>query len=163
MPINVKLATLAMTTGMSMLALSGCAETKQTIQAAPSDPALVTVADAARSMAEQLKILSAIEQQSRGAYPVLEASPTTGPLAERVTIVWSGEPEKVLTNIAIKTGYEMRIVGRRPVTPPIVTIEARNRKIFDVLQDIGLQLGERHGVQVDDNNETITLVYREVR
>lgn len=154
---------LAMTTGATMMALYGCAETKQTTQAAPSDPALVVVADAAKAMTEQLKILSAIEQQSRGGYPVLEVAPSTGPLADRITLKWSGEPEKILTNIAIKSGYEMRIVGRRPVSPPIVTLDARNRKIFDVLQDIGLQLGERHGVQVNDDNQTITLVYREAR
>lgn len=51
----------------------------------------------------------------------------------------------------------MRIVGRRPVSPPIVTLDARNRTIFDVLQDIGLQLGDHNGVQVNDDNQTITV------
>ena len=144
------------------LIISGCASERKTVNVAQPDPALKLVAEASREMTAQLKILSAIEQEAKGVYPVLESGPTTGPLAQSVTLKWSGEAGRALRGIATKAGYSMRIIGKPPASPLIVTIDATNRKLFDVVQDIGHQVGE-NGVQIDEINNSITLVYRDSR
>lgn len=157
--INTSLPVAAL---VSVAILSGCASERNVTKVAPPDPALKLVADATREMTAQLKILSAIEQESRGVYPILESGPSTGPLAQSVTLKWSGEASRALQGIANKAGYSMRVVGKPPASPLIVTIDAVNRRLFDVVQDIGHQVGE-NGVQIDEMSKSITLAYRDAR
>lgn len=157
--INTSLPIAAL---VSVAIISGCASERKVVNVAPPDPALKLVADATREMTAQLKILSAIEQESRGVYPILESGPSTGPLAQPVTLKWSGEASRALQGIANKAGYSMRIVGKPPASPLIVTIDAVNRRLFDVVQDIGHQVGE-NGVQIDEMSKSITLAYRDAR
>ncbi|MCD8571669.1 MAG: DotD/TraH family lipoprotein, partial [Alphaproteobacteria bacterium] len=58
-----------------------------------------------------------------------------------------------------KAGYQFQTVGDKPGTPVVVTINAVNQPVIEVLRDIGLQLGQRGDVRVDGSARIVEIHY----
>lgn len=113
---------------------------------------------------EQLALLEQESLKLDGAVaPVQPDVEPSGRLNKPVTIKWTGEVEPLLSVISKDIGYnvfsEKYIEGQRPVVPKIVKVSAYKERAYDVLKDIGWQLGAKNRLVIDENAKTIRLIY----
>jgi hypothetical protein len=86
--------------------------------------------------------VTAMELASFPAPPAIRA-PSDPSLLQPIDIIdWYGPPEDLLQFIAKKIGYQYRYVGNPvPHRHIMVLIDARQKPAYQVLHDIGIQLG----------------------
>ena len=139
-----------------MLTSAGCAQKKIVKQPPPTDPALKQINSAARDIQTELKKLS----KMRMSYEQVEVyeAPEEGPLAQKLTLQWSGPLRDVLEVVASRIGFSFRVTGEAPSSPVLITIDRIKAPAFKVLEDIGWKAG-RHKVNVDANKRTVQLTY----
>ena len=137
------------------LTLAGCSK-KVVKQPPPTDPALKQISSAANEIQSELKTLS----KMRMSYEQVEVydAPKDGPLAQKVTLKWSGPLKDVLEVVASRIGYSFRITGEAPSSPVLVTIDRIKAPAFKVLEDIGWKAG-RHKVNVNADKRIVQLTY----
>lgn len=74
-------------------------------------------------------------------------------------VEWYGSVEPLLRALATSNGYELVVVGARPLAPLMVTVVATPAPFYDILRSVGLQLGSRATVALDSERRRIELVY----
>jgi len=145
------------------LLLSGCASFGSSAKDKQSeDPALKALAQAADSVSSDLNQYRQLEhaRSSReGTEPEAYDTPEQGPLAEPVTLNWQGPVYEITQTVAQLIGYDFRSTGKPPTQPLMVQVNVTNKPAYQVLEDIGWQVGERAGVLVSDSHERVKLVY----
>ena len=97
------------------------------------------------------------EAARRGLKETARGQPS-GVLASDVTMSWHSPVDGILRQIANLIGYRFVIFGK-PALPVIVSIEARNTPLMDVLENIGVQAGSRADVVFNEREKTIELRY----
>lgn len=80
-------------------------------------------------------------------------------LAERLDISFHGPIEALMNGVAKRMDYELRILGPRPASDVLVRVNSDRRRVFDLLRDIGLQVGSRGTVRIDPDQNVLELVY----
>ncbi len=143
--------------------LAACATRNITTprQINPSDPAEVTLAEAAVSVSQSLKNMDEITRANTPkSKRLVKVSPYRMP--GRLSIDWSGPIEKILLRIARSQDYKLRVLGIEPAIPVIVTLNDRDTAVTSILRDIDFQAGERARVRVYNNSHTIELRYTPV-
>lgn len=131
------------------------------------DPQVVTepdrvslmLAEAADKASTALETLAAVEQSKApgiAAQPIHDAPPE---LTRAMTLTWVGPPEDLLRLAADRASYTFLTVGDAPPTPLVVTVDAQNETVIDILRDVGLQLGVRADVRVDSTRRMVELHY----
>jgi len=134
------------------------------------DPQVVTepdqvslmLAEAADKASTALETLAAVEQARApgiAAQPIHDAPPE---LTRAMTLTWVGPPEDLLKRVADRASYSLLTVGDAPPTPLVVTVDAQNETVIDILRDVGLQLGVRADVRVDSMRRMVELHYAPV-
>lgn len=143
--------------------LSGCAiqppgpASSEVVQ---SDPALsLALAHAATRISDEVAVVANI-QAARHPVHVNPSAPVVGPLALRASLDWNGPAGPALKALATFMGWQFVVRGGAPITPPLVSIHASNRKIFHILNDIGAQTGAGVTVLVNVGKQRITLDYQ---
>lgn len=142
--------------GTLTLLIAACASRVPTRPIA--DPTMAKLQATADEVSESLRQLAETQQAARPAQPAYPV-PQAGPLARAITLSWAGPPEPVLRVLADMIGYDFRAIGKPPLTADVITIEARRRPSWTVLEDIGWQLGSRATVVVNEGHREIQLVY----
>lgn len=117
------------------------------------------LADAADRSSRALEKLAAIEHARAPAVGVAPSGDAPAHLRRAVTVNWVGPVEPVTKAMAERAGYTFMPIGTPPPTPVIVSIDAENRPVIDVLRDIGLQIGMRGDIKVDSTRKTVELQY----
>jgi len=149
---------------VSTTALVGCGTANNFSNSTPQlvaepDNVSAMLADAATQASNALQTLAAVEH-SRGpaiaAAPIGDA-PTT--LRRAITVNWVGPAEQIIQTLAQRASYNFVSVGVAPAVPIIVSIDAENKPVIEVLRDVGLQLGLRADVRVDADNEVVEIHY----
>ena len=74
-------------------------------------------------------------------------------------IDWTGPIEPLLEKIGNLTHYRVKVLGPLPAVPIIVTLNACDRVIADVLKDAGIQAGKRANLVVYPTSRVIELRY----
>jgi len=72
---------------------------------------------------------------------------------------WVGPVEPITKTLADRAGYNFLTIGNPPPVALVVSVDAENRPVIDVLRDIGLQLGMRADVRVDGGKRLVELHY----
>ncbi len=113
---------------------------------------------------EQLALLEQENLKINGAIaPVQPDIEPSARLNKPITIKWTGGVEPLLTVISKDIDYKVftedYIEGQRPVVPKIIKISAYKERAYDVLKEIGWQLGSKTQLVVDENAKTIRLIY----
>ena len=145
------------------LFLGGCASSPRKTDG-PSEAEIIQVqigrhiAASADRIHAQLTRLREIEQSS--IHPVTHRTPASGDLTKPITLVWAGPIAPAVKSIADQMGWKFRIEGREPAIPPVAHIDAVQRPVYDVLRDLGLQVGRESGVIVDPQTKTLVVSYR---
>ncbi len=119
-----------------------------------------SLAEASFSVSRSIVDLAETEQ---AAHPGLNYEPPPSPasygMGGLTTIDWSGPVEPLLKQIANASNYRLRTLGTPPAIPVLVTVNAKNVMLGDILRDTGYQCGKRASVLVFPNSRVIELRY----
>lgn len=150
----------------ALILLSSCASNLDSRTDAKSnnsnrlDAASVTLAEAASSVSDSIVNLASIEQ---AAYHPVSGQPAPDPatygMGARTSIDWSGPIEPLVQNIADSTNYHLRVQGKAPAIAIIVTLNAKNEMIGDILSNAAYQCNTRADVVVYPATQIIELRY----
>jgi defect-in-organelle-trafficking protein DotD len=116
---------------------------------------------AATSIESSLNTLAATKETSNP--PILNTSALVTPaggMGGKLDIDWTGPIAPLLTKLADVTGYEVKILGREPAIPVIVSITQNRAIIADILKNASLQAGRSASVLVFPANRVIELRYQ---
>lgn len=143
-----------------ILVLAGCASQPRSTTPA-SDPAGDRLAEAATRVQGSLQTLAEAEAYTRqghrpGAPRLMRQIPG---LEGMVTMPWSGPLEPAVVRLASAANWEIKVAGRAPTLPIIVSLDGVPRSIGDALYSIGVQAGTRADVVVDPNSKVIAIEY----
>lgn len=137
------------------LALSACTKTVQ-IDNTPA-PVIESIAKSTQEIHTDLQQLLALKQLSPHPYQSVP-TPTEGPLSKRITLKWVGSPDEAVKALSTLVGYQTpKVVGKKPANTANVSINAVDRPAAEVLEDIGLQMGDKAGVSI--GSDQITIIY----
>lgn len=128
------------------------------IVAAP-DKVSVMLAEAADRASNALETLAAVEHARSPATQIGAVGSAPIELRRAITVNWIGPVEPISKTLAERAGYEFMTIGSKPPVPAVVSVDAENRPVIDVLRDIGLQLGPRGDVKVDGRRRVVEIHY----
>jgi defect-in-organelle-trafficking protein DotD len=152
--MNIKFALILIT----FLALSACASAPPAQR--PITGTEVALSEASYSVSRSIVKLSEIAQASRP-LSVLEPPPNPASygMGELTSVDWSGPVEPLIKQLANASNYRLRVLGRKPAIPVLVTINSKNTMLADVVRDVGYQCGRRANVVVFPDSRVIELRY----
>lgn len=142
------------------LLLSACASPKP-----PSSLNNVSATENSLAEASYAVSRSAVDlaETAQAAHPAPPAVPSPSPASYGMggvtSVDWSGPVEPLVRQIARASDYRVRVLGREPAIPVLVSINSRNAMLGDILRDVGYQCGERATVLVFPESRVIELRY----
>lgn len=126
---------------------------------AEPDPVALRLATAADRASSALQTLASIEQAKNPSVAVQAVPDAPMELRRTVSVNWVGPIEPLLLSLSDRAGYQMRVNGDKPPVPVVVSVQAREKSVIEVLRDIGLQAGRRADIIVDPASRTVELNY----
>ncbi len=157
---------LAFTSGCSILGSDQTKSVKSNkfsggspqIVASP-DTVSAMLAESADRASLALEELAAVEKTRTPAASMSPVADVPMELRRTITVNWVGPIEPIAKTLADRAGYSFLVLGNQPFIPVVVSIDAENTRVIDVLRDIGLQLGMRGDVKVDAESRSVELHY----
>ena len=146
----------------AVLLLAGCSGYQVTSRSqlvAEPDSTSLRLADAADRAASALELLAAVEQTRTPSAGVAALDDVPEQLRRSISVTWVGPVEPIAEKLADRAGYSFSTLGDRPPIPVIVTVEAVNKPLIDILRDIGLQVGNRADLIVDAQRQVVEVSY----
>ncbi|MGH1378539.1 MAG: DotD/TraH family lipoprotein [Alphaproteobacteria bacterium] len=147
---------------------SGCTTSSSTQSKFSSgSPQIVASPDTVSSMLASsadrasvaLETLAAVEKARTPASAMSPIGDVPTELRRTITVNWVGPIEPIAKTLADRAGYGFLVLGGEPAIQPVVSIDAENTRVVDVLRDIGLQLGMRGDIKVDAQTRMVEIYY----
>lgn len=138
------------------------AETSTSLQAEAYNmsKANVALAEAAGSVSQSLTQLGATEQAANPPESVnTPPSPASYGMSMPTSIDWNGPVQPIVQQIANATHYQLQVLGKAPAIPIIVSIQAKNEPMGNILRDIGYQSSNRASIIVFPSRQIVELRY----
>ncbi len=126
---------------------------------ASPDTVSLLLAESADRASVALETLAAVEKARTPATEMSPVANVPSELRRTITVNWVGPIEPIAKTLADRAGYGFLVLGSDPAIPVVVSIDAENARVVDVLRDIGLQLGMRGDVKVDAQARMIEIYY----
>lgn len=146
--------------------LIGCTKTppetfKKPPMNAPSDDASIRLVEAASSVSNSLNELAEIEAAAIPPASTGKPLPDSESYAlqSKATVDWSGPIEPLLERIARLSGFHLRVLGKEPAIPVLVSVSGKNIPLSQMLRDAALQAGQKADVIVYSSSGIIELRY----
>lgn len=147
--------------------LTGCAQQNQNNSTLCNDPgtkqAEMQLANSARTINKSLRELAQVQ---RATYPKAKMPPPPNArkigMAHLASIDWSGPIQPLVKNIAKVTHYRLRVLGRAPAIPVLVSVNATNVPIATILRNAAFQCGNKVDIVVYPRRKIIELRYARV-
>jgi len=148
---------LTWTATIGLLALAGCATTPPPKPPPGKTPLQQAFLESSREVASSVRTLSEIrnaqllnDDQSPGLKQErINADHLPAGLDKPISLEWHGEALPALKLIAQLTDYgSVRPYGTPPQGGAVVKIRAKARPAYDIIRDIGAQLGRRAEIRV---------------
>lgn len=114
----------------------------------------------AQSIEQSLSTLAAAEKAESP--PILNTAPlvtSEGGMGGKIDIDWTGPIGPLVTKLASLTNYRVKFLGSEPAIPILISINARQTVIADVLQNASLQTGKRAHILVFPASRLIEVRY----
>ena len=142
-----------------VLGLTGCAPRRSTI-ITPSPYATIQLAEAASSVSRSMSELAVIERATtpRPVYPLPFVSNYPG-MTNLISVDWSGPIGPLVLRLASAANYRLKVLGNPPAIPAIVTINAHDAIVGDVLRDAAFQSSKKASIYVIPSSRVIELRY----
>ena len=141
------------------LGLTSCTPVRSTL-ITPSPDATVQLAEAASSVSRSMSELAVIERATtpRPAYPLPYVSNYPG-MSNLVSVDWSGPIGPLAQRLANAANYRLKVLGNPPAIPAIVTLNAHDSTVGDVLRDAAFQSARKASIYVIPASKIIELRY----
>jgi len=141
------------------LSLVGCSYTPQRpIQ--PIDPAEAKIAEAASSVSHSMYTMAEVEEAASPKPDLtVPPKPSSYGMGNVASVDWTGPIEPFINKLAHATGYQLKVFGKSPAIPVIVSIYAKNEALGSILRNAGLQAGKKADVIVYPSRRIIELRY----
>jgi len=123
------------------------------------DDATVQLARAAASISRSLAELARIEATANPPKTKHLTDPNVFALNGVATVDWSGPVGPLVKKLANASHYKLRIIGKVPSLPVIISLRATNQPIGDIIRDVDYQAGKRADLVVFPKTKVIELRY----
>lgn len=140
----------------------GCASTtfKKPPYNNPSDDASIKLAEAANSVSHSMLEIARIEKvvtppQNDHRLTI----PSIANLQRRASVDWSGPIREITTRIASAANFHVRVLGRAPAVPIIISLDCHDKSLAEILRNIDYQAGKKASIHVYPHSQIIELRY----
>ena len=133
-----------------------------TLPPVATEPDIVTakLQMAADKASDALDTIARVDQMRAPASPPVENLAGAPPnLTQAISVRWSGPIEVLTKSLADRAGLRFRVKGSIPPVPLTVSVDVYQQPLIHVLQNIGLQAGQRADLAVDSQNGVIEIRY----
>lgn len=129
----------------------------------PSDDASIKLAEAATSVSDSMLEMAKVEKviAPPGRDNVLTI-PSAYSLQARASVDWSGPIEELTNRIAQAAHFRLRVLGKEPAVPVLISITAKDESLAEILRDIDYQAGKRATIHVYPNSQVVELRYAKI-
>ena len=118
------------------------------------------IAEAATAVGQSLQELSAVQMTVHPPTKLKQPfNPQVIGMDKMASINWTGPAEPLLKEIARATHYRLRVIGRPPVLPVIVSMNMHNQPIANILRNVMYQVVMKADIAVYPKSRTIELRY----
>ncbi|MDR3504496.1 MAG: type IVB secretion system lipoprotein DotD [Legionella sp.] len=129
----------------------------------PSDDATIKLAEAAVSVSDSMHEMARIEKV---VVPPHKDNTLTIPnaynLQARASVDWSGPIEELTERIAKAAHYRVRILGKSPAIPVLISLTVKDQSLAEILRDIDYQAGIKAFIHVYPNSQVVELRYAKI-
>jgi defect in organelle trafficking protein DotD len=135
-----------------------------TTQSAPEQSvdrnAQAELAETAQSVNQSLQELSSIQLATHpGVKMPKPLNPNLIGMAQQTSLDWTGPVGPLLKKIAQASGYHVRVLGIQPAIPVIVSINAYDEPLANILRDTTYQVVKKARIKLYPQNRVIELRY----
>lgn len=150
---------------LAISTLAGCATPtfRKPPYNAPADDASIKLAEAASSVSDSMLEMARVEKV------ILPANkdniltiPNAYNLQARASVDWSGPIEELTNRIATAAHFKLRILGKSPAVPVLISLNVKDQSLAEILRDIDYQAGEKAAIHVYPNSQTVELRYAKI-
>lgn len=155
---------------LSLALLTGCITHKKitfSYVTTDSTPLRVTdknaqaqLAEAAVSVGHSFQEISAIQM---AVHPYLKLPPPLNPrtigMDQQTSLDWNGPIEPLLREIAKMSSYKLRILGKRPAIPALISINSTDVPLAEILRDATYQIKNKASIIIYPHTRIIELRY----
>lgn len=153
------LCSLALTSGCTNFNPSKAFSAGSPQIVASPDTVSMMLAESADRASSALETLAAVEQARTPAVDMSPIGDVPVELRRTITVNWVGPIGPIAKTLADRAGYGFLILGNKPPVPVVVSVDAENARVVDILRDVGLQLGKRGDVKVDAAAKMVEIYY----
>ena len=156
--MNHKIILLFLTTVL----FSGCTTStfKKPPYNNPSDDASIKLAEAANSVSHSMLEMARIQKVITPHHHSNRLTiPTIANLQRRASVDWSGPIREITERIASAANFRVRVLGRSPAIPVIISLNCHDKSLADILRNIDYQAGKRASLHVYPGSQIIELRY----
>lgn len=129
----------------------------------PSDDANIKLAEAAISVSDSMQEIARIEKVVT---PPNKDNTLTIPnaynLQARASVDWSGPIEELTARIANAAHFKIRVLGKSPAVPVLISITIKDESLAEILRDIDYQAGKKAFIHVYPNSQVVELRYAKI-
>ncbi len=129
----------------------------------PSDDANIKLAEAASSVSDSMLEMARVEKvitpPSRDNTLTI---PNTYNLQARASVDWSGPIEELTTRIAKAAHFRLRILGKEPSIPVLISLNLKDESLGEILRNIDYQAGKKAFIHVYPNSQVVELRYAKI-
>lgn len=147
----------------SMLLISCAATFKKPPVNNPSDDATIKLAEAAVSVSDSMLEMAKVEKVIT---PPTKDNTLTIPnaynLQARASVDWSGPIEELTNRVASAAHYKLRILGKAPSIPVLISLSTKDESLAEILRDIDYQAGRKADIHVYPNSQVVELRYAKI-
>lgn len=127
---------------------------------APSDDATIRLAEAAASINNSMVEMARVEKvMARRHGDNHLRIPSSYNLQTRASVDWSGPIRELVHRIAKAAHYRLRVFGKEPAVPVLISVNAKDESLVELLRDIDYQAGRKATLHVYPNHQVIELRY----
>lgn len=122
--------------------------------------AYVALAESASSVSQSLTHLAQTEQAANPPRSVsTPPNPASYGMGMKASIDWNGPVQPAVQQLTNAANYKLRVLGKAPAIPIIVSVSAKNASVGNILRDIGYQSKNRAKIVVFPSTHTVELRY----
>jgi len=122
--------------------------------------AYVALAESASSVSQSLTHLARTEQAANPPRSVSSPpSPASYGMGMKASIDWNGPVQPVVQQLTNAANYKLRVLGKAPAVPVVVSVSAKNASVGNILRNIGYQSKKRAKIVVFPSTHTVELRY----
>lgn len=127
---------------------------------APSDDASIKLAEAASSVSDSMLDMARVEKviYHSGKDNTLRI-PNAYNLQAKASVDWSGPIEEVTRKIARAAHYRLRVLGKEPAIPVLISLDNRDNSLAEILRNIDYLAGKKAFLYVYPNSQVVELRY----